>query len=204
MVGLTRLSDHDRPLPRDVPAFAAAEAAGLVPLRPTAPPDPSVHPTAAARQRVVALAAVGGTTLVVLAGLAVLGSDPSAGRTGLVGATCLVLLVVLAGLWHWLGRAALTELQRGYTTTTLVFGSYGLPVLRRYLSYGDRPPWDYAGVWRVGPVADGEVPDPSHDPPGFYPSPTRDGQFELWSGQVWVGVFRGPGDLPPRDALGAV
>lgn len=162
-----------------------------------------MHPTAAARQRVVALAAVGGTTLVVLAGLAVLGGDPSVGRTVLVGATCLVLLVVVAGLWHWLGRAALTELQRGYTTTTLVFGSYGLPVLRRYLSYGDRPPWDYVGVWRVGPVADGEVPDPSHDPPGFYPSPTRDGQFELWSGQVWVGVFRAPGDLPPRDVLGA-
>lgn len=193
MVRLTRLSDHDRPLPRDVPGFAEAVAAGVTPARPATAPDPSVHPTAAARQRVFVGALLGGLTGTIAVGLGLLGDDPGPSAVALVGGAATLVLVVLAALWHWVGAAALAELHRGYTTTTLVFGGYGLSVPRRYRSFGDRPPWDYSGVWRIGPVSSAVPPDPAHDPPGFYPSPTRDGELELWSGQVWLGVFRRDG-----------
>jgi len=199
VVRLTRLSDHERPLPRDVPGFAEAFSAGLTPARPVAPPEPSVRPTAATQQRVFVLAAVGGLTGTVLVGLLVLGDDPGGGTVLLVALAAVAVLAVLAALWGWVGRAAIAELHRGYTTTTLVFGAYGLPVLRRYRSYGDRPPWDYSGVWRVGPVASASPPDRRQDPPGFYPSPTRAGEHELWSGRVWLGVFRTPDRVPSAD-----
>ncbi len=193
MVRLTGLSDHDRPRPRDVPGFAEAVAAGIAPARPATAPQPSVRPSAAARQRVFVVALVGGLTATVVLGLGLLGDDPGPGAVALVGVAATVVLVVLAALWRWVGAAALAELHRGYTTTTLVFGGYGLSVPRRYRSFGDRPPWDYSGVWRLGPVASADPPDPAQDPPGFYPSPTRDGELELWSGRVWLGVFRRSG-----------
>jgi hypothetical protein len=200
VVGLTGLSDHDRPRPRDVPGFAEAVAAGLVPDRPATAPEPTVHPSAAARQRVFVVALVGGITGTVLVGLRSLGDDPGRGAVVVAGLSATAVLVVLAALWRWVGAAALAELHRGYTTTTLVFGGYGLSVPRRYRSFGDRPPWDYSGVWRVGPVASAEAPDPAQDPPGFYPSPTRDGELELWSGRVWLGVFRPSGLRGPGQA----
>jgi cbb3-type cytochrome oxidase subunit 3 len=117
---------------------------------------------------------------------------------------CLFGLLGVAGLAWAYWRAGQTskhynlELDAGYVTFKLTFGSFGinknLPLFVG-TGYALRIPWDYAGIW-VMDTKTGRplnVPDFTKAAPGFYPSPHRGGQEELWTGYAWAGVYRQPG-----------
>lgn len=189
------MQDYDRPLPRDVPGFARAQAAGEVPARPAERPPTSVTPTAARRQLAFAGAAMGAMVLFFVLVTVLLDDGSGLGATVAVGGTGLLMLVGIYRAWVWVGQGALTELHRGYSTVTMMYGGYGWGAQRRFRSSGHRAPWDYSGVWVLtGAVS--TAPDLRRDPPGFYPSPHREDVFELWSGQVWTGEVRRRDRLP--------
>lgn len=55
-----------------------------------------------------------------------------------------------------------------------------------------RTPWDHSALWHLD-GSTGRVLRPPHgggDPPGMYPSPTRPGTLELWTGVLWQRHFR--------------
>jgi hypothetical protein len=142
---------------------------------------------------------VGELAVIVAVGLAVIAL---AGRTELSqGAISVVVLVTgLAGFlvvlmrWRRIGPLQLAELEQGYTTLAVQFGGFVLGDGRRRPGLGRRLPWDYAGVWVLD--SSGQVlsaPEPGVEGPGFYPSPTRPGSLELWTGATWAGQFRSPG-----------
>ncbi len=86
----------------------------------------------------------------------------------------------------------LAEARVGYTTTggTMMI-SLRNPLDPYWVTNRRRVEFDLAGLWHVG--ADGEVkaePDRRLDPPGFYPSPHEQDQYELWTGRYWTGHYR--------------
>ena len=90
------------------------------------------------------------------------------------------------------GARQLQELEHGYTTITLTFGIFWAGGLRRRRDFGNRIPWDYRGAW-VLDQRTGEVltrPDRSVAAPGLYPSVSRPGTYEVWTGVVWSGIHR--------------
>ena len=114
-----------------------------------------------------------------------------------VGLLSLLAFLGLYRFWLRVGARQLEELREGYTTLTLMFGGFRMGALRRWKGSGHRPPWDYGGVWllnRAGEPVEG-APDRSVLPPGLYPSPHREGEWELWTGCVWSGEFYPPARL---------
>lgn len=181
------MTDWSRPLPREVPAYHEAAARGLVPRPSATVPVPDVAPGPVQRT-LVAVAAFFGVVVAFL----LLGETLP---RPVLPVAALVALVVLYRLYTGIGTGAAAELQRGYTTMPLDFGWFGLGRARLFgtLSW-DRAPWDYSGTWVLEPGRPPQPPDPRLDPPGYYPSPTREGSFELWTGRVWSGHFR---QVPP-------
>jgi hypothetical protein len=115
-----------------------------------------------------------------------------------VAVVAFAVMAVVWGMWRRVGDASIAELMRGYTTIEVTFGAFRRGERRFTWASGNRLPWDYSGVWRLLP---GKAPVPpvvSVDPPGFYPSPNRDGMFELWTGAAWAGDYVAPADLPSR------
>lgn len=111
-----------------------------------------------------------------------------------------ILLLGLLGLgaiffrfWSAVGRRSVQEFEAGYTTFAMQYGDIGFGDRRRSGRRGRLTPWNYAGLWVLDGAARDVVsaPDPSIDPPGYYPSPNRRNVFELWTGAVWSGRYRG-------------
>lgn len=108
-------------------------------------------------------------------------------------ATCFGLYRV----WRWVGDGMTRELRHGYSTAPLTFGGLRLGRSRRFHGSGHRLPWDYSGVW-VRRNGEHEWQAPTQldaDPPGYYPSPSRTGTYELWTGSTWSGEFVHPDEL---------
>lgn len=173
-----------------MPGHARALAEGRLPRVPRTPPAllPGRTASSAARRLLVRAA-------VAVAGA--LAGPEAAGRAGVPApvSSVAVLVLGLAGLalllrgWAAVGDRNLEELRHGYTTLVLSHGSFRGGVRRDVGELG--PPWDYAGIWVL--AGDGRVrqpPDLAVDPPGFYPSPLRPGEDELWTGAAWTGQLR--------------
>ncbi|MGY2127452.1 hypothetical protein [Blastococcus sp. SYSU DS0617] len=182
------------PRPREVPGFDSARRSGLLPLIPARAPALRPGRSAQAAVRVF----LGELVVIVVVGLAVVAM---AGRSELSqgGLSVVVLITGLCGFvlvlqrWRQIGPLHLAELEQGYATLVLMFGGFTLGDGRRRPGMGQRLPWNYAGVWVLD--SSGQVlsaPEPGVEGPGFYPSPTRPGLFELWTGVVWAGQYRTP------------
>jgi hypothetical protein len=179
--------------PRDVPGHAAAVGAGLSPgPAPTVPPEVT-GPTAHRAMQVWIGAAAGAFLVlpwVMTAGVRGLGVS----RWVWVAVVGAAIVGVVRGQRFVAGRN-LAEFSRGYTTVAPSSGAFWFPARRRLPGQGNRLPWDYSGLW----VFDGSGrtvrsrPVPGVEPPGYYPSPTRDGLLELWTGAVWARAYRDPG-----------
>lgn len=165
------MAGHVRsPRPRDVPGFAEAAAAGLTPPRPSRPP--SLLPGTTSPQ---ALVRCGQLTVGECGGI----RDRDRVRDR---GACRRDRTVPAGS---AGRAR----RRVRVTTTFHQGLFWF-VKGPGPAYGDDlAGWVWDGVW-VLTSAGGVVstPDPTVDPPGFYPSSNRPGQSEFWTGAQWLGV----------------
>lgn len=100
------------------------------------------------------------------------------------------LVFVVHGL-NRVGYRNVEELDHGYTTTKVASGSYFQTLSFRRSRQAGRVEWDYSGIW-VLDVTGGVISAPDHrtDPPGYYPSPNRPGEFELWTGHAWAGDYR--------------
>ena len=174
------------PLPRQVPGFEAALAAGLTPARPARPPvvrRPTAHQ---------ALVRVGVTMAVAVAvSLPCAFFPPLEDR---LGAASVPVFLVMLTLGFFVTRAALIrfrlvlldELRAGYVTTTFVQGLFW----GSGRGDSDVISWEWRGLWTL--KSDGRVvsaPDLSGDPPGVYPSPNAPGRRELWTGCRWTNVF---------------
>lgn len=179
------------PRPRDVPGFAEAVAAGRTPARPAQPP--TVLPGTTAHQALVRCGWVLAGAVVLFLGSFAFGPEnggqATVGEVALMlGATAVGTTAVVAAIGRF-RRVLLAELAAGYVTTTFLQGSFWL-VSRPGPKVGnDVVGWDWDGVWVL--TSGGSVvssPDSGVDPPGFYPSPHRPGELELWTGFQWLGV----------------
>ncbi len=178
------------PLPRDVPGFAQAMAAGLVPVVPRTPPAP-VPGRSANRRFKAFLGKVAATILAVILAtriaMAVHQTWLDLAVIGLGFASFALMLRWLAGV----GRCNFAEHERGYTTLVLRFGMFSAAGDLRWRITKWRIPWDYSGLWVLRD--DGTVisaPAWDREPPGFYPSPHRPARFELWTGCAWTHQYR--------------
>lgn len=177
--------------PREVPGYAAAAADGRLPTVPSAPPALTAGGTADHAFKIFLLQ--GGAAVAVLLVLIEVVQRVGLGTTAvglLILALSALLVVALHLLWQRVGRAVLDELAHGYTTLTFTYVSFRPPRDRGWYETDWRVPWDYTGVWVLRP--DGRVlsaPRSDVEPPGFFPSPNRVGEFELWSGVGWTGQF---------------
>lgn len=189
--------DPSRPLPREVPGYDRARSLGLTPQVPTQPPSLLPGSTAHAAfwgwLRTLGLLAAG--WLVVMVVLGRLG-----GGTAVVAVRLLLLGVGLLGFYLLfvrgrarVGRRVEEELTAGYTTLQLQFGGFGVTRQRSRPRHTYREPWDHAGTWVLDPSGRPlREPDRTVDPPGFYPSPNRPGELELWTGSAWGSSWRRP------------
>jgi len=174
-----------------VPGYAAAAADGRLPTVPSAPPALTAGGTADHAFKIFLLQ--GGAAVAVLLVLIEVVQRVGLGTTVvslLILALSALLVVALHLLWQRVGRAVLDELAHGYTTLTFTYVSFRPPRDRGWYETDWRVPWDYTGVWVLRP--DGRVlsaPRSDLEPPGFFPSPNRVGEFELWSGVGWTGQF---------------
>lgn len=184
--------------PRDVPGFAEAATAGLLPVVPPTPPPLLPGPTAERLFRVflVRLAIGIGAMLMVFSVMPRAGVSSPWTDLVVLGSGLLVLGLAVRW-WLRIGRRNVQELQHGYTTVTLQFGGFGWSDGRRREGHSRLTAWDYSGIWvlhgRTGQVV--SAPDSRTDPPGFYPSPDRHPEFELWSGSAWAGRYRHPWEI---------
>ena len=72
------------------------------------------------------------------------------------------------------------------------FGGFTTDRGQRDWRTGWRTPWDFDTVWVLDRTGRCVVRAPKRrgDSPGFYPSPTRSGALELWTGITWTGIYR--------------
>ena len=186
------MAGHIRsPRPRDVPGFAEAAAAGVTPPRPSR--SPSLLPGTTAHSALVGCGVVlVGAAAIVAVAIAV---GPTKGNQATVPALLMMLGATAVGIGAMIAairrfrRALLAELAAGYVTTTFYQGLFWMVNGLGPRAGDDVVGWVWDGVWVLN-SAGGVVsaPDPDVDPPGFYPSPNRTGQFELWTGSQWTGV----------------
>ncbi len=183
----------EHPRPRNVDGFAHAASRGLLPSVPSFPPSPTsgVLSPSAHHTFIVGLARVLVATGIYA--LLVFGALP---RVGLPSGVVVAILLVSGAAWFILilrafdrpGRRMLDEIVHGYTTFDTSWPNY----FGSKHSWGEAgPPWDNSGVWILDRnLTVRSVPNRQVDPPGFYPSPHRAGQWELWTGVVWSGTYR--------------
>lgn len=166
----------DEPRPSQVPGYADAVASGLV--RGVPAEQPMLLPGPSARglaQRYGVLFAVLTLAYVVLFAFV---ESPLV----LIG-TGMVWLLLGCFLFGRVGDRLVEELRLGYATLLIDSGMFWIR-MSGWIS------WSFDGVWRftgrgVRPPAPGVT-----DPPGLYPSPHRQGRWEIWTGHVWTGVHR--------------
>ena len=181
--------------PRQVDGFFAAQALGLLPQVPQAPPSPL--PRRTARRAFIGWLVsilVGALAWIVFVSACAGPLNrlfPVAGPLLLVVGALAVFALLVVRLRARVGDAFLDELAAGYTTLPLIGGAFWGVNARGRLNYQE--PWDFRGVW----VLDGgggvlSAPDRDVDPPGLYPSPERPGQLQVWTGTVWARKFRAP------------
>lgn len=180
--------------PRQVEGFSAAQALGLLPCVPEAPP--SLRRRTARRAFVAWLAWIAGGAVAWFVVASVLRGlldrvSPVVGPVLLVvGAVATFVLLVVRPRAR-VGDLFLDELAHGYTTLPLLGGAFWGVSRRGRHNY--QAPWDFRGVWVLdGRGAVRSAPDRTVDPPGLYPSPHRPGQLQVWTGTVWVSKFRAP------------
>ncbi|KRF37287.1 hypothetical protein [Nocardioides sp. Soil805] len=153
------------------------------------PSPPRVEgPTAAGALRRVVVVGVASVVAVVAAVL--LGAD---GRR--LALTTVGVVLVVAGIGaaataaavRRFGDVQLSELARGYTTTTYEMGRWWLGAAPGGPLTVGWVQWDWTGTWILRPSGEVvEPPRPDRDPPGLYPSP-RGGGWEVWTGHQWTG-----------------
>lgn len=173
--------------PADVPGYAAAKTAGLTPAQPTTAPKPL--PGLNAKQ---ILAVLGGSAAALFMFAVVSSNFPD----NVPVFRLLVPLVMIGGLIPIVVLAlklkgrVYQELQQGYTTTQMQFGRGHKGRWRQETVGGNHLAWDYSSVWILD-IKGNVVREPlTHlDGPGFYPSPTEEGRFELWTGVSWSGLM---------------
>ena len=194
------MAGHVRtPLPRDVPGFAEAVAAGVTPVRPSCPP--SLLSGTTSHQALVRCGVVLAAAALLVVVAIVLG--PENGGQATVPALLLILGATAAGIAAMVAavrrfrRVLLAELAAGYVTTTFHQGLFWLVKGPGPRVGNDVVGWVWDGVWvltSTGSVTSG--PDLNVDPPGLYPSPNSPGQLELWTGFQWTGVHAEPTARP--------
>jgi len=171
--------------PADVPGYAAAKAAGLTPAQPTS--SPKTLPGLNAKQFLIILAGGG-------AALFILGVVVTNFLKTVPGAGWMVPVIFIGGfagivaLAFRVQRRIYEELHQGYTTVQLQFGRANKDRWQQSTVGGGRLSWDYSSVWIMD--INGQIvrePLNRNDGPGFYPSPTFEGRFELWTGVSWAG-----------------
>lgn len=185
-----------RPRPRDVAGFSEAVAQGVLPSVPLSAPTPGsgvLFPSAGIVSLTSLAKLVVGFVLIAFFASGVLsriglpdGSDAVVG--GVLGSGLLVLMVRNI---RRTGHRILDETLIGYTTSPIVGGQFFASSGNPWSGFEGGTPWDFGGVW----VFDRKYnvvspPNAEVDPPGFYPSPHRPGQWELWTGFVWSGAYR--------------
>lgn len=179
-------------LPRNVPGYIQAQAAGQLAAVPPAPPGLVSRPSAQEMFRNVALAGFGAVLVFPVSYriMAHFGTPPVVAFVILLLGTSLAMWGLLRMLAR-VGDQALREFRQGYTTLTFEFGGFWFGEGRFRLSSGLRAPWDYSALWQLD-GASGAVrraPFGTGDPPGMYPSPSRPGCWELWTGVLWLRHF---------------
>lgn len=191
------------PRPRDVDGFAHAASMGLLPSVPSSPPTPASGVLVPSAHQVFT---TGLTKFLAVTGIYVLFVFGALSRLELPSGVVLAILIASGAGWFLLmlrtfdrpGRRMLDEVVHGYTTNDAGWPNYFISSEHSWGESG--APWDFAGVWTLDrKFAVRGVPDRHVDPPGFYPSPHRAGQYELWTGVLWSGTYR---DEPwPRTPL---
>ena len=173
--------------PHEVPGYASAAALGQLPVVPEA--APRLIPGRTARQEfhrfLLKLTAVVAPLVV---GPEIL---RAVGLPLLLGAGYGLVVLLLADRWlGQVGTRMVAELRAGYVTFDLQYGLIGRDYHAHWHATEAGTPWNHRGVWLLRD--DGSVvrpPDRSVAPPGMYPSPTRPGARELWSGAAWTGHY---------------
>ncbi len=183
-----------RPRPRDVGGFSHAASQGLLPSVPSMPPTFErgvLLPSARGILRTGMARFFSVTGIYVLV---VFGGLP---RWTLPSGVVVLTLLTLGTGWFVLmlrtlerpGQRALDEILHGYCTLDSNGPNYSRSSEHSWGEGG--PPWDYSGVWLLDrKFAVRSCPNLQIDPPGFYPSPHRAGQWELWTGVLWSGIYR--------------
>ncbi|WP_242624802.1 hypothetical protein [Krasilnikovia cinnamomea] len=184
--------------PREVPGYAEAFAAGRIRQVPATPPRLAVFPTArAVLQTHIAVAVIGILAMVMIA--KIIGWLTGEGA---VFGVAMGLLSTLAFVMYFrrgtrIGERLIAEFRHGYCTFELSLGGFWIGGHGNWGEMG--PGWDFRSLW----LLDGSTgavkrsPVPGGDPPGMYPSPHRPGQWELWTGSQWYGIYESPPDDGP-------
>jgi hypothetical protein len=178
--------------PRAVPGFAEAVAGGRVPRVPAEPPALGPRPSAQRLFRTLVLGCVLAVPgLLALHWLLVAVDTPDLGRLVVLVGTSLVLFWALFARLAKVGRRSIEEFRLGYTTLILEWGGFWVGEGRFRVATEMRTPWDYSALWHLDGSTGRVIRPPSGtgDPPGMYPSPTRPGSMELWTGVMWQRHF---------------
>lgn len=183
--------------PSEVPGYAEAGTAGLLPGVPSTPPRLMVVPTAQAALRTFIATFFGGGLTAILFGK-VLGwvGAPDGAIMVVVGLGGTLLLVLILRLLARIGDQLVAEIRHGYTTLENFSGGFWTGQGHTDVFGRVRGKWDFRGLWlldgKTGAVR--RPPTPGGLPPGMYPSPHRPGQWELWTGVHWMDHYGSPAD----------
>lgn len=118
------------------------------------------------------------------------------------------ILPVLAALaaGYFPGKAKDKEFAAGYTYFDSAVMTYGVPFSRLLKVQNQAGPagynWNLRGLWKLN--NNGSVNRPPIEgvlPIGYYPSPTRQGEFEYWTGAEWMGKYLQKSDIPQGGKL---
>ncbi len=184
----------EHPRPRDVDGFSRAASLGLLPSVPPSPPTPTSGVLLPSAKHVFV---TGVSKFIVVSCLYALFLFGALSRVALPSAIVVLISLAIGAGWFFLmlrtfdrpGRRMLDEIVHGYTTFDTSWPNYFGSSDHSWGEGG--PPWDNSGVWILdGKFTVQSAPNHEVDPPGFYPSPHRAGQWELWTGVVWSGTYR--------------
>lgn len=185
--------------PELVEAYQEAFAAGLLPHAPSDPPRPvTLNSTK------VLLLCIAAFFITGILGIKI--SNMPASPTWLdVSIFILPVLSALAA-GYFPGKAKDKEFAAGYTYFDTAVMTYGIPLSKLFKVQNQAGPagynWNLRGLWKLN--NDGSVnraPVEGVLPIGYYPSPSKQGEFEYWTGADWMGKYLQRSDIPQGGKL---
>lgn len=190
---------NSQPTPDMVPGYAEAMDSKLLPIVPSEPPKPVTMNSTNVLLICIATVFLSGFAGINIANMAF-------SPTWLDISIMSIPLLAAFASFYIPSKVRDKEYSAGYTYIDDAVMTYGGPLSKLLKAQNYAGPagyqWNFRGLWKLNNNRSiNRPPIKGFLPIGYYPSPTRLGEFEYWTGAEWMGKYKIIEQIPQGGRL---